>query len=101
MSTDISFSKKNSQPFSGNDTSEGNREILRTYDVIPPKFHLVPPKNLFFPRWIFWICLGAIEEISREEFNSSGGLCNQRYSVAILELRILNDTPAQLPSGWL
>ena len=25
--------------------SVGNGQILRTYDLIPPKFHLIPPKN--------------------------------------------------------
>ena len=47
--------------------SVGNGQILRTYDLIPPKFYLIPPKNFFFPRWIFQICSGAIEEIPREK----------------------------------
>ena len=28
----------------------GNGQILRTYFLILPKFHLIPPKNFLFPR---------------------------------------------------
>lgn len=27
------------------------KEIVRTYHFILPKFHLIPPKNLFSPTW--------------------------------------------------
>ena len=57
-------------------------QILRTYDLIPPKFHLILPKNFFFLPWVFLISSGAIGEILREKSNSSGGRCNQRGFVA-------------------
>ena len=58
-------------------SSRGNGEILRTYDLIPPKFYLIPPKNFFFPQWIILICSGVIGEIPPEEFNSSVGVIRE------------------------
>ena len=57
-------------------------QILRTYDLILPKFHLILPKNFFFLPWVFLISSGAIGTILREEAGSSGEWCNQIESVA-------------------
>ena len=52
-------------------SSRGNGEILRTYQMILPKFHLILPKYFFFPPEEIGISSGAIWEIPPRNRNVS------------------------------
>ena len=46
-------------------------KILRTYHLIPPKFHLILPKKLVLPPWRIFIFHGAIWSFLQRNRNVS------------------------------
>ena len=59
--------------------------ILRTYQMILPKFHLILPKNFFFPHEEISISSGGILEIPRVTWNKARLLPKSTISQSCLQ----------------
>ena len=69
-------------------------KILRTYHLIPPKFHLILPKKLVLPPWRISIFHGAIWNFFQRNQNVS-----ERFELTSSPLRIIRGVQLAVSGG--